>query len=372
MKKISMKRVLVASTALLLSAGMLSACSNGAQQQGDDNATGAANAESAKIGLLLPDNVTERYASADKPYFEEKVADLCSGCTVLYANADGDAAKQQQQAESMLTQGVDVLVLDPFDGKAAAAIVNQAKAKDVPVLSYDRLVDSADVSYYVSFDNEKVGQLQAQALVDKMKDLGLPGDAGIIMVNGSPTDPNAAQFKKGAHSVIDASSLKVLAEYDTPGWEPAKAQDWVSGQVTKFGDKIKGVYDANDDTAGGAIAALKAGGIKPLPPVTGQDAALSGIQRIISGDQYMTVYKAFKPEAYQAAELAVALAKGESPKADTTADTASGASIPSFLLTPVAVTVDNIMDTVVKDGLYTVDQICTKAYASACEKNGIQ
>ncbi|MGP6170341.1 ABC transporter substrate-binding protein [Microbacterium sp. A196] len=365
------KRALVATTALALSLGMLSACSNGTQT-GDAAPAETGDASAATIGLLLPDNVTERYASADKPYFEEKVAELCPDCTVLYANADGDAAKQQQQAESMLTQGVDVLVLDPFDGKAAAAIVNQAKAKDIPVVSYDRLIDSPDVSYYVSFDNEKVGELQAQALVDQMGVLGLPEDSGIIMVNGSPTDPNAAQFKKGAHSVIDASGLTVLAEYDTPGWEPPKAQDWVAGQVTKFGDQITGVYDANDDTAGGAIAALKGGGITPLPPVTGQDASLAGIQRILAGDQFMTVYKAFKPEAYQAAELAVALTKGESPKADTTADTGSGDAIPSFLLKPVAVTVDNIKDTVVADELYTIDEICTAAYADACAAHGLK
>lgn len=370
MKKTT-RRALVISTALALSVSMLTACSN-ATQTGGDAPSGSDDGGAATIGLLLPDNVTERYAAADKPYFEERVAELCDDCEVLYANADGDAAKQQQQAESMLTQGVDVLVLDPFDGKAAAAIVNQAKAKNIPVISYDRLIDSADVSYYVSFDNEKVGELQAQALVDRMKELGLPEDSGIIMVNGSPTDPNAAQFKKGAHNIIDASGLTVLAEFDTPGWEPPKAQDWVAGQVTKFGDDITGVYDANDDTAGGAIAALKAGGIDPLPPVTGQDAALSGIQRILSGDQYMTVYKAFKPEAYKAAELAVALSEGEQPEADATADTASGASIPSFLLTPVAVTVDNIKDTVVADGLYTIDQICTAAYADACAEHGLK
>lgn len=365
------KRALVAATALTLAVGMLSACSNGTQT-GEDAAADKTDASKATIGLLLPDNVTERYASADKPYFEERVKELCADCTVLFANADGDAAKQQQQAESMLTQGVDVLVLDPFDGKAAAAVVNQAKAKDIPVVSYDRLIDSPDVAYYVSFDNEQVGKLQAQALVDRMKELGLPQDSGIIMVNGSPTDPNAAQFKKGAHSVIDASGLTVLAEYDTPGWEPPKAQDWVAGQVTKFGSQITGVYDANDDTAGGAIAALKSGGITPVPPITGQDAALSGIQRILSGDQYMTVYKAFKPEAYQAAELAVALTKGESPEADATADTASGDAIPSYLLTPVAVTVDNIKDTVVADELYTIDQICTAEYADACAEHGLK
>jgi D-xylose transport system substrate-binding protein len=369
--KITPMRALVATTTIALSLAMLSGCSNGTQTGGDKPAANAKDG-AATIGLLLPDNVTERYASADKPYFEKKVKELCDGCTVLYANADGDAAKQQQQAESMLTQGVDVLVLDPFDGKAAAAVVNQAKAKNVPVISYDRLIDSADVSYYVSFDNEKVGELQAQALVDQMKKLGLPADSGIIMVNGSPTDPNAAQFKKGAHSVIDASGLKVLSEFDTPGWEPPKAQDWVSGQVTQFGDKITGVYDANDDTAGGAIAALKAGGITPLPPVTGQDASLAGIQRILAGDQFMTVYKALKPEAEKAAELAVNLAKGDKADGDTTVKTKGGADIQSFLLVPVSVTIDNIMDTVVADGFWTVEDICTPALASACEAAGIR
>jgi len=399
----SSTKVVAALSAIVLSLGMITACSNaadsgsssssespssasssdagsadagssdaGSSDAATDSSAPADSGSAASIGLLLPDNVTERYASADKPYFEERVSQLCAGCSVLYANADGDAAKQQQQAESMLTQGVKVLVLDPFDGEAAAAIVAQAKQQNVPVISYDRLINSADISYYISFDNEKVGELQATALVQRMKDLGLPADAGILMVNGSPTDNNASQFKKGAHSVIDGSGLTVLAEYDTPGWEPPKAQDWVSGQVTKFGDKIQGVYDANDDTAGGAIAALKAGGITPLPPVTGQDAALSGIQRILAGDQYMTVYKAFKPEAYKAAELAVSLANGESPKADAQVKTAGGASIPSFLLVPVAVTAENIKDTVIADGLYTVDQVCTAAYKDACAKYGIK
>ncbi|KQV06596.1 ABC transporter substrate-binding protein [Leifsonia sp. Root112D2] len=367
--KIATTRAIVATAALLLTAGTLTACSNGA-----DTATSnkPADTAKAKIGLLLPDSVTARYASADKPYFEARVKELCPDCTVLYANADGDAAKQQQQAESMLTQGIKAMVLDPFDGQAAAAIVNEAKAKNVPVISYDRLINSADSSYYISFDNVKVGELQATALVNELKKTNVPAGSGILMVNGSPTDNNATQFKKGAHSVIDGSGYKVLAEFDTPGWEPPKAQDWVSGQVTKFGKQIKGVYDANDDTANGAIAALKAGGVVPLPPVTGQDASLAGIQRILAGDQFMTVYKAFKPEAYKAAELAVDLIKGNKPKGDTTTKTAGGADIQSFLLTPVAVTTANIEDTVVKDGLYKASDICTAAYAAACTKYGIK
>src|SRR6185312_10392776 len=189
--KIATMKAVASGAALLLSMGVLAGCSNGAQNA---PGTSSENAATAQIGLLLPDSVTARYESADKPYFEAKVKELCPDCKVLYANADGDAAKQQQQAESMLTQGVKVLVLDPFDGEAAAAVVAEAKAKNVPVISYDRLIDSGDLSYYISFDNEKVGELQATALVDKLKaDGAQPGDGGILMVNGSPTDNNASQ-----------------------------------------------------------------------------------------------------------------------------------------------------------------------------------
>ncbi|MBT2501215.1 sugar ABC transporter substrate-binding protein [Curtobacterium sp. ISL-83] len=372
--KTATKRAIVGAAALILSVATLTGCSNGAGA-GTGGAAGGTggDAKSAKIGLLLPDSVTARYASADRPLFTAEVKNKCSGCSVVYANADGDASKQLQQAQSMLTQGVKVLVLDPFDGEAAASIVQQAKAKNVPVISYDRLIDSADLSYYISFDNEKVGELQGTALVDALKKKNAPAGAGIIMVNGSPTDNNASQFKAGAHKVIDASGYKVLAEYDTPGWDPAKAQDWASGQVSKLGaDKITGVYAANDDTGGGVIAALKSAGVKKLPPVTGQDASLAGVQRILSGEQYMTVYKAFKPEASQAADLAVDFANGKKPSSSTTVKTKGGASVPATLLQPVAVTADNVESTVVKDGLYKVTDICTSQYAAACTAAGIK
>ena len=366
---------------IALAAGLglasLAACGSSDNSSSNSGSTGGAAAGGGKkIALLLPESKTTRYETFDKPYFEAKVKELCSGCQVLYANADGDASKQQQQAESMLTQGVKVLVLDPFDGEAAASIVGEAKAKNIPVISYDRLINSKDLNYYISFDNEKVGQLQAQALVDKLKKDGVPSGSGILMVNGSPTDNNATQFKKGAHSVIDSSGYKVLAEYDTPGWDPAKAQDWVSGQVSQFKNQIKGVYAANDGTGGGAIAAMKAANLSPLPPVTGQDAELAGIQRILAGDQYMTVYKALKPEAEKAATLAIALTKGQKPSEQTTeVDTAGGAKIASILLTPVAVTADNIESTVVKDEFYGSDsaaKICTADYKAACDKYGIK
>jgi D-xylose transport system substrate-binding protein len=376
------KRVAVTIAALALSAASLSACSNGSSKS-DSNGSGStagasagstagSGTSAAKIGLLLPDTVTPRYATADYPYFKAEVAAKCPSCTVLYQNAAGDASTQQQQAQAMLTQGVKVLVLDPFDGEAAASIVTQAKAKGVPVVSYDRLIDSGDVTAYISFDNPKVGALQATALVDRMKKLGEPSNAGILEINGSPTDPNAAQFKSGALSVLKPSGLKVLGEYDTPGWDPAKAQKWAAGQISKVGaSNVKGVYSANDDMAGAAVAALKAAGIKQMPPITGQDASLAGIQRILSGDQYMTVYKAFKPEANKAADIAVDLANGTKPNLPTTAKTAKGASVAAELLNPVVVTTKNIESTVVKDGLYKVSAIC-KGYQADCKKYGVK
>lgn len=165
------------------------------------------------------------------------------------------------------------------DSASAATIVARARQSRIPVVSYDRLVVAAPVDYYVSFDNEQVGRLQGQALIDRLAADG-KGDGTIVMINGSPTDNNASQFKAGAHAVLDVSGLAIGAEYDTPDWSPDKAQQQMEQALTKLGgDRVAGVYAANDGTAGGAIAAMKAAGIAPLPPVTGQDAELAAIQR---------------------------------------------------------------------------------------------
>jgi D-xylose transport system substrate-binding protein len=266
-----------------------------------------------------------------------------------------------------------VLVLDPVDAASAGAVVQRAKQSQIPVISYDRLITDADIDYYISFDNEKVGQLQGESLVSKLEEDGAKGD--IIMINGAPTDNNATLFKKGAHSVIDDSAFKVAKEYDTPDWSPDKAQQEMDQAITAVGkDGFVGVYAANDGTAGGAIAAMKGQGVDPTKiPVTGQDAELAAIQRILIGEQYMTVYKAIKPEAEAAAELAVALAKGEEPTADTSETVNNGMKdVPSILLEPIAVTKENINDTIVKDEFWSVDEICTGKYAAACKEAGIQ
>jgi D-xylose transport system substrate-binding protein len=359
--------------AALVAAMALAACGDdddeggngGGGQEGGGGGGGA-------IALLLPESKTARYESQDRPNFERKVEELCADCEIIYSNADQDAAKQQQQAEAAITQGAKVLVLDPVDAASAGAVVQRAKQSQIPVISYDRLITDADIDYYISFDNEKVGQLQGESLVSKLEEDGAKGD--IIMINGAPTDNNAKLFKQGAHSVIDDSPFKVAKEYDTPDWSPDKAQQEMDQAITAVGkDGFVGVYAANDGTAGGAIAAMKGQGVDPTKiPVTGQDAELAAIQRILIGEQYMTVYKAIKPEAEAAAELAVALARGEEPEEPADSVPNGMKDVPSILLEPVAVTKENINDTIVKDEFWSVDEICTGKYAAACKEAGIQ
>jgi D-xylose transport system substrate-binding protein len=353
----------------------LAAC-GGDDDSGGSNSSGGSSSSGGggggPIALLLPESKTARYESQDRPNFERKVKELCSDCPIIYSNVNQDAAKQQQEAEAAITKGAKVLVLDPVDAASAGAIVQRAAQSNIPVISYDRLVTDADIDYYISFDNAKVGKLQGDALVKKLKDDGKSGS--IVMINGSPTDNNAKLFKQGAHSVIDSSGFKVAKEYDTPDWSPDKAQQEMEQAITALGKgAFVGVYAANDGTAGGAIAAMKGNGIDPKTiATTGQDAELAAVQRILAGEQYMTVYKAIKPEAEQAAQLAVSLAKGETPSGANDKVDNGSKQVPSVILNPVAVTVDNINDTIVKDKFWSVKEICTGKYAAACKKAGIQ
>jgi D-xylose transport system substrate-binding protein len=292
---------------------------------------------------------------------------------MLYSNADQDASKQQSQADAALTNGADVLVLDPVDSMSAAAIVNKAKQQDVPVVAYDRLINDVDLDYYISYDNEKVGKLQATALVDKLKDDGQQSGS-VVMINGAPTDNNAILFKKGAHSVLDSSKYKIAAEYDTPDWSPDKAQDEMDQSITRLGKTgFNGVYAANDGTAGGAIAAMKGASISPIPPTTGQDSELAAVQRILAGEQYMTIYKAVNPQASDAAVVAVALANGKKVPADLTNQKVDNGKlkVPSQIFDPVVVTKDNVKSTIVADKFWSVSQICTADFQSACQAAGI-
>jgi D-xylose transport system substrate-binding protein len=325
-----------------------------------------------RIALLLPETKTARYETQDLPNFKHRLSELgFDEQYLIYSNANQDAATQQQQAEAALTNGANVLVLDPVDSDAAAKIADLAKSKNVPVIAYDRLIKGSDgVTYYISFDNEHVGQLQGSAL---LKALAGKVNPTIVMIDGSPTDNNAILFKQGAHSVLDGLVF-IAKEYDTPDWSPDKAQREMEQALTTLNNQVDGVYAANDGTAGGAIAAMKAAGIQPLPPVTGQDAELAAIQRILAGEQYMTVYKAIKPEANIAAELAYALchnAKPDESKINGKVNNGKTA-VPSVLLTPVSVTKDNVLQTVIADQFWSVDQICTPDFKGFCGTAGIQ
>jgi len=354
-------RLAGAALALGLTVSGLAACGDNGSGSGASGSSGSGDAK--KIALLLPENKTARYEAFDKPMFEAAVKAGCADCEVIYSNANQDAAKQQQQAEAAITQGADVLVMSAVDGKSAVTIVQNAKSQGVPVIAYDRFIAGSD--YYVSFDNKKVGELQGTGLVEAIKAAGkTSGD--IVMINGSPTDANAADFKAGAHSVLDSSGFTVKAEFDTPDWSPDNAQEWMESQVGAVQANLVGVYAANDGTAGGAIAALKGGGVDPLPPVTGQDAELAAIQRVISGDQALTIYKAIKPQAEDAAKNAIALANKQKPTA-----TADKEGVPATLLDPVVVTKENIKDTIVADKFYELADICTAEYAAACGALGL-
>jgi D-xylose transport system substrate-binding protein len=357
---------LVAAIAALLVVGA-AGCSSG-------SGSGGSSASGPKIAFLLPENKTARYEAADRPYFTDKVKSLCSDCQVLYSNAEGDASKQKQQVEAAITRGVKALVIDAVDTKAAASAVTEAKQAGIPVLSYARLVEGAPVDAFISVETYKGGQQQAQSMLDALKAAGKTNPR-IVMINGSPTDSNAPPFKQGAHNIFDAAGVQVVREFDTPNWDPDVAQQEMEQAITALGpDGFDAVYVCNDGMASGVIAALKAADIDPSTKfVTGQDAEVAALQRIVDGEQFMTLYQPIKKIAETAAQMAVDMAQGKKPTGTTTTvDNGSGTPVPALLHEMTVVTKDNIKDTVVAEHFTTVDQICTAPYAEDCKAAGLQ
>jgi D-xylose transport system substrate-binding protein len=327
----------------------------------------AQSADGATVAFLMPDQASTRYEQHDAPGFIAEMKKLCETCKVIYQNADADVSRQQQQFNSVISQGAKVIVLDPVDSTAAASLVKQAQAQGVKVIAYDRPVPSVPADFYVSFNNEGIGKAIADSLIEHLKATNVAaGDGGVLQINGSPTDAAAGLIKKGIHAGLDNSGYPILAEFDTPEWAPPKAQQWASGQITRFGKKILGVVAANDGTGGGAIAAFKAAGVDPVPPVTGNDATIAALQLIISGDQYNTISKPSEIVAAAAANVAVQLLKGETPKAEMTLyDT------PSQLFTPAVVTAENLKAEIIDKKIQTAEELCTGRYAEGCKKLGI-
>ncbi len=268
--------------------------------------------------------------------------------------------------QSVIAQGAKVIVIDPVDASAIASTVNQAMSQGIKVISYDRPFNNLHTSFYVSFNNQLIGDDIAKSLVAHLKATGQANNGGILIVNGSPTDPAAGLIKAGIHQGIAGSGIKVLSEYSTPDWTPSLAQNWVSGQIARFHSQIKGVIAANDGTGGATVAAFKAANVNPVPPVTGNDATTAGTQLIIAGEQYNTINKPYHIEADAAANAAYDFLQGKTPKPTSTVF-----GTPAQLFSPHVVTKATVKQQLVVPGFQTVKELCTPAYASACKSIGL-
>jgi D-xylose transport system substrate-binding protein len=273
----------------------------------------------------------------------------------------------------MVSEKVDVVLVDALDAKGIASDVQKAKDAGIPVIAYDRLAQGP-IDAYVSHDNELVGQVQARAILEALGTKA--ATSKIVMMNGDPADPNTAKFKEGALGELEGK-VDIAQQYDTAKWSPSVAKANMKKAIQSIGlDNIAAVYSANDGMAGAVIEALKEAGAKSIPPVTGQDANLDAVQRVVSGEQYMTVYKSFLDEATSAAQMAVDKVQGRDIAFDALTrdkvDSPTEKNIPAMLVPVVALTRDNIKDTVIADNVYTVQQICTAAYAADCAAIGLK
>jgi D-xylose transport system substrate-binding protein len=371
MKKLFARRMITLCTGILL-LSLLAACGsangNGTGSSGSSTtSSGGKNGKGCtKVGILLPETASSvRWDSEDRPLLTTDIKNaLGSSATVDYANAQGNQDTQQTQAEADLTKGDCILVVAANDGVKAAAIVSAAKAQNVPVIAYDRLIQSSDLNFYVSFDNVQVGKLQGQYIADHYKSYVTPGHNNVVMIDGAQTDNNAILFRQGALDVLqplyDNKTLTKIYDQYTPNWDNATAQTEMEGALTAHKNDVQIAYVANDGMANNVIAALKAQHLNGKVLVTGQDATVAGIQSILLGNQSMTVYKAITKEAQATADLVKAISQGTDTSSliNGQTQTTSGANIPSTLETPVAVDKTNIATTVLADGFVTKAQIC--------------
>lgn len=303
------------------------------------------------------DTLKEERWQGDRDIFVKRAQEL--GADVLVQSANSDDTRQVSDVDALLSRGVNALVIIPHNGAAMATAVEKAHANGVPVLAYDRLITNSDLDLYMTFDNVKVGELQAQFLVDRLNAAG-GGKKRIVRIYGSKTDNNAVLFKEGQDHVlqplIQSGAIEVVHEDWAQDWRPENAKRIANAAITNAGRNIDGILASNDGTAGGAIQALLEEGLAGKVLVTGQDAELAACQRIVAGTQAMTIYKPLSRLATQAAEVAVKLAKGRPVIAKGELDNGK-IKVPSVFLDVIAVTKENLLDTVVKDGFHKKEAI---------------
>jgi len=355
----------------LLATGSVAACGD---DSGSNNSGGSnGGSTTGKVGVILPDTKSSaRWATADIKYL--KAAFDAAGIQADIQNAQGDKTQFQTIADGMIANKVNVLMIVNLDSGTGKAVLDKAKAAGIATIDYDRLTLNGGADFYVSFDNVKVGELQGQGLVDCLTAKKYTKPV-IAELNGSPTDNNATLFKQGYDSVLkpkyDSGDYVKGPDQSVPDWDNAQGGTIFEQMLTQ-NKNIKGVLAANDGLGNAAIAVLKKNKLNGQVPVTGQDATVQGLQNILAGDQCMTVYKAIKKEADAAAELGIAIAKGQQPTSatGTITDPESKKEVKSVLLTPVSITKDNVKD-VITDGFVTKEELCTADYAKACADAGI-
>jgi D-xylose transport system substrate-binding protein len=321
------------------------------------------------IAVLLPDSASSaRWEADDRRFFEESFD--AAGVEYTIVNAEGDARTQQTQAEQAITNGAKVILLVNLDSGSGAAIIAQARESDVKVIDYDRLtIEGPGADIYVSFDNVAVGRLMGETL-EPLIDALEADPKRVVQLNGSPTDNNATLFREGYYGVAkphyDAGDWELVDDQAVPDWDNQQALVVYEQILTAAGGDVDATFAANDGLANSVISALKSQGMDPMP-LSGQDATVGGIQNILSGWQSMTVYKPIKLEADAAAQAAIALLNGEDV-ATLTEDTINNGQndLPFMKLTPLAVTADNIADTVIADGFRTWDEICVGEFEQYC------
>ncbi|HEY6541123.1 MAG TPA: sugar ABC transporter substrate-binding protein [Ktedonobacteraceae bacterium] len=350
---------------VVLGSMLLAACGSANSGTGSSSINGNGGKGCKKIGVLLPETATSaRWDGQDRPDLERDIPATLSGATVDYSNAQGSADQQNTNGDADLTKGDCILVVAASDSVKNAKIVADAKADNVPVIAYDRLIQSNDLAYYVSFDGVAVGKLQGQYIADHYQQYVKAGHDNVVMIDGSQTDNNAILFAQGAHDVLDplfsSGTLKKVYEQFTPNWDNPTAQTEMQAALTKQNNDVQIAYVANDGMAGTVIAALKQQHLNGKVLVTGQDATVAGLQNILLGDQTMTVFKDISLEAQATANVVAAISNGTSTTSLTngvTTKTSGGANIPSILETPQAIDKTNVM-TVITAGGATLSAVC--------------
>ena len=305
-----------------------------------------------RIGISLPTQREERWVR-DGREFQQAAAES-GGASIKMQISDNDAAKQLAQCENLIAQGIDVLILAPHDAASAASIVEQARAADIPVVSYDRLILNCELDVYVSYDNEKVGEMQGAYLTKRVP------SGHYIVLAGSPTDNNARMYRDGAMTalqpLVDQGAVRIVMDQWVKDWKPSEAMALVENALTANRNNIQGILAPNDGCAGGAIQALAAQGLAGKVPVTGQDAELAAARRILEGTQTMTVFKDTRAQAREAFRAALELAAGRTPKVNSTVNNGR-MDVPALLLTPVAVDQSNLDAVLIDSGYLSREEV---------------